>query len=186
MHKAVFLDKDGTLIPDIPYNVNPALITLQEGVLEGLSVLQQQFLLIIISNQSGIALGYFVEQEIEGVKNTITLLLEAGGVRLGGFYYCPHFKEGTVKEYAVDCSCRKPKPGMLIEAAAHFGIDLSQSWMIGDILHDVEAGNAAGCRSILIDNGNETEWHMNSNRQPCFIARTMLEAAHYILNETRQ
>lgn len=186
MHKAVFLDKDGTLIPDIPYNVNPALITLQEGVLKGLRLLQQQFLLIIISNQSGIALGYFSEQDIEGVKNTITSLLKTGGVRLDGFYYCPHYIEGTVKQYAVDCTCRKPKPGMLIEAAGHFGIDLSQSWMIGDILHDVEAGNAAGCRSILINNGNETEWHMNSKRQPYFMAGSMLEAARCILNETHQ
>ena len=75
---------------------------------------------------------------------------------------------------------------MLIKAAGDFGIDLSQSWMIGDILHDVEAGNAAGCRSILIDNGNETEWHMTGRRQPDFIAGSVLDAAHYILNQTRQ
>lgn len=182
MNKAVFLDKDGTLIPDIPYNVNPDLITLQDGAAEGLRKLQQLgFMLIIISNQAGVAKGHFKTEALEGVQKRLTELFESEGLTLTAFYYCPHHPEGSVKPYAIECVCRKPKAGMFLKAAADFNIDLSSSWMIGDILHDVEAGNSAGCRSILIDNGNETEWYINEFRKPNYLAGNINDAAGFIL-----
>ena len=84
-------------------------------------------------------------------------------------YYCPHYPDGKIQKYKIECDCRKPKPGLILQAAREHDIDLSNSWMIGDILNDVEAGNRAGCKTILLDNGNETEWIWNEIRTPAFI-----------------
>jgi D-glycero-D-manno-heptose 1,7-bisphosphate phosphatase len=173
--KAVFLDKDGTLITDVPYNVDPQLIVLTHHCLTGLKQLQDNgYLLVIISNQAGVALGYFKEAALIAVEQQIKGLLADADIALNGFYYCPHRPEDN-------CDCRKPAPGLLTCAAADLHIDLGVSWMIGDILNDMEAGNRAGCKSILIDNGNETEWQLNELRQPLAVARTINEAANYIL-----
>jgi histidinol-phosphate phosphatase family protein len=96
---------------------------------------------------------------------------------LDGFYFCPHHPEGTVAPWSIECHCRKPLPGLLLKAAHEHGIDLRASWMVGDILHDVEAGNRAGCRTILIDNGNETEWRLGPRRVPTRMAPDLYTAA---------
>jgi D-glycero-D-manno-heptose 1,7-bisphosphate phosphatase len=184
MNKAVFLDKDGTLIDDVPYNVNPALIHLGKGVAKSLKALKDQgYLLIVISNQSGVAHGYFAVNALQGVVDKIQMELMDENVQLDAIYFCPHHPEGSVEEYAIVCECRKPKPGMILQAARRFNIDLSKSWMIGDILHDVEAGNMAGCKTILIDNGNETEWELNVNRKPTVIVKNIEEAASILLEK---
>jgi D-glycero-D-manno-heptose 1,7-bisphosphate phosphatase len=182
MKKAIFIDKDGTLIPDIPYNVDPALISLNEGVVSGLTrLLNAGFSLVVITNQSGVALGYITEEEVKSVEREIFTLLRDNGIELSGFLYCPHHPKGTIGKYATECTCRKPKPGMILQAAARWEIDLKQSWMIGDILNDVEAGNRAGCQTILIDSGGETLWLFGQYRIPAFIAQSIDEAANYIL-----
>jgi D-glycero-D-manno-heptose 1,7-bisphosphate phosphatase len=182
MNKAVFLDKDGTLIPDIPYNINTALITLQDGAVTGLKKLAAAgYLLIVISNQAGVAYGYFQEADILKVKTRLENMLREEGVHLDGFYYCPHHPEAKIDAYRKACDCRKPAAGMLLQAAKDFNIELRDSWMIGDILNDVEAGHKAGCKSILINNGNETEWVMNEDRKPDFMAAGLSEAADYII-----
>ncbi len=184
MQKAVFLDKDGTLIYDIPYNADPARIMLQQSVAAGLRRLQSHgYLLIIISNQSGVAHGYFTIAALKAVKEKIEELLAEQGIILNGFYYCPHHPEGKIKAYAVQCDCRKPLPGLFLGAAKELNIDLSASWMIGDILHDVEAGNRAGCQTILIDNGNETEWQSGPYRTPAYMAASINAAADFILQQ---
>jgi D-glycero-D-manno-heptose 1,7-bisphosphate phosphatase len=175
MNRAIFIDKDGTLIKDLPYNVNPALIDFEEYAFESLYLLQQKgYYLIIVSNQPGIALGYFKEEELKGVEEKIKNALLKNKVNLNGFYYCPHAP-------ADDCNCRKPRPGMLFKAAKDLEIDLSKSWMIGDILNDVEAGRMSDCKTILIDNGNETEWIWNRQRSPHFIANNLKAASEIIM-----
>lgn len=178
MRKAVFIDKDGTLIVDVPFNVNPDLIRLQDNIIEGLiSIKELGYELIVISNQSGVAHGHFEESDLRKVEEKLQELLGKHNLSLDAFYYCPHHPEGTVKAYSVDCPSRKPNPGMILKAAKDREIDLTRSWMIGDILHDIEAGNRAGCRTILIDNGNETEWIMNDFNHPDFTVRTINDAA---------
>jgi len=173
--KAIFLDKDGTLIPDVPYNINPALISIEKNSIEGLKALQKAgFRLIVISNQPGIGLGYFNQDSLMIVEQTIKALLSERGVHLEAFFYCPHIDSDN-------CSCRKPKPGMLLKAAEELNINLAASWMIGDILNDMEAGRKAGCKTILIDNGNETEWIMSENRRPDFRVKHINHAAEIIL-----
>lgn len=172
----MFLDKDGTLIRDIPYNVNVTLITLMPYAVEALEMLQKEgYLLIIISNQPGVALGYFGVKELQGVSVHLDRLMGAYGIRLHAFYYCPHV-EGT-------CSCRKPQPGLLLHAAEDYDIDLPGSWMVGDILNDMEAGRRAGCRTVLVDNGNETEWRMDELRVPHYCVTDLRAAAGAILSQ---
>jgi D-glycero-D-manno-heptose 1,7-bisphosphate phosphatase len=183
MRRAIFIDKDGTLVPDIPYNVDPAYITIEKHAVEGLRSLQEHdFLLVVISNQAGIARGFFQEDDLHAVEETIKHLLAKENIHLDGFYYCPHHPDGVVKQYKTACACRKPKPGLILQAARDLAISLHDSWMIGDILNDVEAGNRAGCKSILINNGNETEWLAGDFRDPVFIASTINDASQYIIH----
>jgi D-glycero-D-manno-heptose 1,7-bisphosphate phosphatase len=184
--RAVFLDKDGTLIEDVPYNVRPERIRLMPGSMEGLRRLHQaDYRLIVISNQSGVARGFFPEDALEPVRRRLAELLGEVGVPLAGFYYCPHHPAGSVADYAMECDCRKPRPGLLRRAAAEHGLDLAQSWFIGDILDDVEAGRAAGCRAVLLDNGHETEWMLTPARQPHYRAADLDEAARLIVPNRR-
>ena len=186
MNKAVFFDKDGTLIKDVPYNIDPLLVELEKGAIEALRRLQQRdYVLVIISNQSGIALNFFSEKNFIQLKEYLLKLFEIEGVVFGGFYYCPHHPKGRNSDYNKTCDCRKPAPGLLLQAAKELDIDLSTSWMVGDILHDVEAGAHAGCRTVLINNGNETEWDLSAIRTPTFIATDLLEASDYILNSQK-
>ncbi|WP_412469289.1 D-glycero-alpha-D-manno-heptose-1,7-bisphosphate 7-phosphatase [Pedobacter sp. KLB.chiD] len=184
---AIFLDKDGTLIPDIPYNADPERVRLEEHVGQTLAMLAPHFELIVISNQSGLAFGYFNEGELKMVEKRIKMLLHHYGVSLSGFYYCPHHPDGNKAPYARPCDCRKPAPGLINRAALEHHISLSGSWMIGDILNDVQAGKAAGCSTILINNGNETEWDMADHPQriPDFMASDFAAAGEFILNSLK-
>jgi D-glycero-D-manno-heptose 1,7-bisphosphate phosphatase len=180
--RAVFLDKDGTLVDDVPYNVDPALIRLAPGAAEALPRLRDGgFRLFVVSNQSGVARGLFPESALVGVERRLRAMMAEHGVALDGFLYCPHDPEGVVADYAIACDCRKPAPGMIREAASEHRIDLAHSWLVGDILDDVEAGHRAGCRTILIDNGNETEWRPGPGRAPDDTAADLAEAARLIL-----
>ena len=179
---AVFLDKDGTLIVDVPYNVDPARIVLAPGAEEGLARLHAAgYLLVVITNQSGVARGRFEVEALGPVEARLRELLAGFGVPLAGFAFCPHHPEGVVAEFAVACDCRKPAPGMIVRAAAELGIDPARSWFVGDILNDVEAGHRAGCRTVLLDVGNENEWALGPNRTPDLLAADLAAAADLIL-----
>ncbi len=183
----VFLDKDGTLVEDIPYNVDPGLIRLSAGAAEGLRLLHAAgFLLIVISNQSGVALGHFPESALAGVHARLAELVAGVGIPLAGFYYCPHHPAGRLPGYTLDCECRKPQPGLISRAAHDHTIDLESSWFVGDILDDVEAGRRAGCRTVLVDNGNETRWQRSPLRWPDLVADNLEDAALQIIAAARR
>ena len=183
--KAVFIDKDGTLVKNVPYNIDPQLVAFEVGVIEGLKLLQHAgYLLVIISNQAGIAHGYFSRSEFEQSREYIISELQKQGIKLNGFYYCPHHPEATIAAFRESCNCRKPAPGMILQASHDLKINPAGSWMIGDILDDVQAGNRAGCKSILIDNGNETEWILTDDRKPNKHVRSFNEAVTVILENT--
>jgi D-glycero-D-manno-heptose 1,7-bisphosphate phosphatase len=182
--KAIFFDKDGTLIPDIAYNTDPAKIVFNFGAGIAISKLSALgFLFIVVSNQSGVARGYFTEEDLIPVREKLESLFLQSGAKLDGFYYCPHYPWGSNKQFSIECDCRKPQPGMILRAAREHRITLEESWIIGDILNDVEAGNKAGCRTILLNNGNETEWLNGEYRIPDYIADDLVEAADIILAE---
>jgi len=180
---AVFLDKDGTLLRDVPYNVNPSAMELAEGAAEGVRLLTDAgYPLIVVTNQSGVARGYFGEEALGPVEDRLRELLADAGGRLAGFYYCPHHPEGATGLYAAACRCRKPEPGLILRAGEEHRVDLNRSWLVGDILNDVEAGRRAGTRTILLDNGNETEWELTPQRQPDYRAADLAEAAQIVLS----
>ncbi|MGH6647932.1 D-glycero-alpha-D-manno-heptose-1,7-bisphosphate 7-phosphatase [Aquabacterium sp.] len=177
---AVFLDKDGTLVENVPYNVDPAKLRFTPQAIEGLKLLVDHgYVLFIVTNQSGLARGLFTRADFARLQAALTGLLLDQGIPIQDVYLCPHAPPTNKLE--PGCLCRKPAPGMLRQAASAHHIDLPSSWMIGDILDDVEAGHRAGCRSVLMDVGNETEWRMSPLREPCIKAKTLLEAAEAIL-----
>lgn len=179
--RAVFLDKDGTLVDDVPYNVDPALLVLARNAGAALRLLRALgYRLYVVSNQSGVARGRFDEAALGPLFARLEAMLAGEGVTLDGVFWCPHHPDGVVAPYAADCACRKPRPGMLQRAAELHGIELQASWMVGDILDDIEAGRRAGCRTALIDNGNETEWLMSPQRTPHLSAPDLLAAARGI------
>ena len=179
--RAVFVDKDGTLVRDVPDNVNTERITLIPGVGESLRKLQDAgFHLFVVSNQPGVALGRFASAALRDVEARLDELVAAYGVVFSAYCWCPHPPAGT--RNALACTCRKPRPGLLLEAAATHQIALAQSWMVGDILDDVEAGNRAGCRSILVDCGNETRWRAGRMRTPNAIVYQFADAAAMIID----
>ncbi|TCS34680.1 D,D-heptose 1,7-bisphosphate phosphatase [Paucimonas lemoignei] len=179
--RAVFIDKDGTLVDDVPYNVDPARVCLSSGAVACLRLLRRQgFRLFVVTNQPGVARGYFDESELMPLFDHLHRVLDCQDVAPDGYYYCPHSPDGVVPKYAIECECRKPLPGMLLHAAETHGIDLSASWMIGDILNDVECGRRAGCKTVLIDNGNETEWLWSDMRRPHLVAPDLHAAATMI------
>jgi D,D-heptose 1,7-bisphosphate phosphatase len=182
LSRAVFLDKDGTLVVDVPYNVDPDRMALMPGAGEALRRLSDAgYKLIVISNQSGVARGIFAESALPAVEQRLREMLAEYGAPIAGFYYCPHHPDGIVSEYAFQCDCRKPEPGLIFRAAQEHGVALDESWFIGDILNDVEAGRRAGCRTILLDNGNETEWELSRQRLPDCVVSDLRDAADRIL-----
>jgi histidinol-phosphate phosphatase family protein len=181
LSKALFVDKDGTIIEDLPYNVDPAKIRFMPGVPEGLRLVHAAgYRIIVVTNQSGIARGYFTEEELAAASRRIAGMMAEAGVPLAGFYFCPHLPGGVIPGYDIACSCRKPQPGLIVRAAREHAIDVTRSWIAGDILNDVEAGHRAGCRAVMIDTGKETEWVLSRERLPDHIVPDFLAAARVI------
>ena len=148
---ALFLDRDDTLMVNHPYLSDPAKVKLFPGAVEGLSAFRSAgFRLIVVSNQSGLARGYFSREQLLGVTNRLIEVLAQGGVSLDAIYYCPHSPE-------ENCECRKPRTGLLQAACRDFAIDLSQSLMVGDKKADMEFGNAAQITAVQFLPNNESK-----------------------------
>jgi D-glycero-D-manno-heptose 1,7-bisphosphate phosphatase len=178
---AVFVDKDGTLIENVPYNVDPALLAFTRGAVEALQRLARAgYALFVVTNQPGVALGLFDRAALDRLLQALRTLLNERGVELAGLYACTH---RPPSHGLAPCTCRKPAPGMLQRAADEHDIDLGRSWMVGDILDDVEAGRRAGCRTVMLDVGHETEWRLSDQRLPHFGVADLAEAADVILSE---
>ena len=151
----MFLDRDGVLIEELEYLSNPDRVILIPRAASAVRRANDAgWRVVVVSNQSGVARGLFPESVLPMIHRVIVeqLAREAGAV-IDGFYYCPHHPTEGQGIYRIDCDCRKPKPGMLLRAARELGIDTAKSWMIGDRLTDLQAGAAAGCRTILVRTG---------------------------------
>lgn len=180
--KAAFIDLDGSLIVDVPYNVDPEKVEFMPGALAGLRRLfQASYLNIIVTNKAGVACGFYTERDLVILEKHLRIQLDKHGIVLDGFFYCPHYPEGQVPRFTMPCCCQKPDPGLLLLAKDVYNIDMSRSWMIGDVLDDIEAGKRAGCHTILLDHGHEHEWRLDQWRQPDHKATSIEEAAQIIL-----
>lgn len=152
LRKAIFFDRDGTLIEDVHYLSSFSSIRLMYSIVEFAALAQQAgFLLICVTNQSGIARGMFTEQFVQETHKQLDVLLQKHQVAIAAWYYCPHHSTAAVDaRYKVVCKCRKPAPGMLLQAADDWHIDLTQSLMVGDTESDLDAGKAAGCNTFAV------------------------------------
>ena len=179
--KACFLDRDGTLNVEVSYLHEPEKLKLEKYVPEALKLLQDNgFKLIVITNQAGVARGMYEEKDIALVHEKMQEFLKEYGVQIDGFYYCPHHPDFSGK-----CECRKPGTALLRQAAEDFNIDLSRSYMIGDRLSDIQAGENACCKkSFLVKTGYGIEAAASHADYPFNIAENLFEAAEKIISDT--
>lgn len=183
-NKAVFFDRDGTINIDPGYIGNPNLVELYPGTASAIAELKKAgFRIVVISNQSGIARGYFTSNEVEAVNQKINSLLKDQGTEIDAFYYCPSHPDFNTAE---ECKCRKPSPYLVFKAAEEMKLDLGSSYFAGDSLSDIECGINAGIKTILVKNGR-TEEQISSllveGKIPNFIACDLQETSKFIIND---
>ena len=148
-NKAVFLDRDGVINKEVNYLSDPKDFEFIDGSIEALKILKQKgYLVIIITNQAGIARGLFTEETLKAIHHKMIRILKENNMELDDIYYCPHHPEFT-----GPCDCRKPEPGMILKAQIKHNIDLTNSYMVGDTLSDIETGKNANCKTALVLTG---------------------------------
>jgi len=182
---AVFFDRDGTLIHDPGYLNHPDQVQLMDGAAEALKEFQALgYKTVVASNQSGVARGIVTVEMLERIHDRLRELLAVKGAALDAIYYCPYHPDGVVPEYCQESDWQKPKPGMLLAAAAEMDIDLTRSWMIGNSDRDVEAGRSAGCKTILINSAHSDPSHRHESK-PDFVAVNLREAVNIVKRHHR-
>jgi D-glycero-D-manno-heptose 1,7-bisphosphate phosphatase len=184
--RAVFIDRDGTISEEVGYVNHPSRYRVFPFAPEAIRLLNEAgWLALLVTNQAGVARGYFREDVITAVHDLLARELGRQGARLDAVYYCPHHPSVGEPPYRADCDCRKPKPGLITRAAAEHDIDLARSWMVGDRYGDVELARNAGTRAALVLTGygrGEFEYQREAWRhQPDLIAENLLEAVREIL-----
>ena len=189
-NKAVFFDRDGVLNEDIHLLYKIEDVIIPSYTVEAFELLQSfTGKKIVVSNQTVISRGLASEEDVEKLNQYINKqLFDATGCSIDKFYVCPHHPEATLEKYRINCNCRKPKPGMLLQAANDLKINLSQSWMIGDRISDIVAGHRVGCKTILIQTGRHTEKTiisdaMDTTISPGYICAHLLEAVKIIFQQ---
>jgi len=181
MHKAILLDRDGTITDDTMYPHKVEDFRLLPRVIEGLKKLSKQYIFVIITNQSGIGRGIFKEDDMHKFNKKLLSELKKESIEIKKIYYCPHAPEEL-------CKCRKPHTKYVRDAENEFSIDVKNSWVIGDHPHDVEMGIKNGCKSVYLLTGHGSahlEELKNSRINPDFIARNFLEAANFIIKNSK-
>jgi D-glycero-D-manno-heptose 1,7-bisphosphate phosphatase len=182
MHKAVFLDRDGTIVEDVGYLSTPDQIKFIPGAIEAIKKLNEAgYKVVVISNQAGVARGLITEDMLQTIDKTLHRFILNGGAHLDGVYYCPHHPEYGVYPYHQACECRKPHPGLIKRAQRDLNLDLSASYMIGDKATDIEAGKRAGTKTILVLSGRGKEEKEKLKEKPNYVAEDLLSAVKWIL-----
>lgn len=185
-NKAIFLDRDDTLIEDPGYINHPDQVKLVDGISEALKELRElDYELIVVSNQSGVARGIVTEKALGEIHDRLKQLLAEKGAYLDQIYYCPYHPEGVIPEYRKDSDWRKPNPGMILAAANEMNLDLSRSWCIGNSNRDIEAGSRAGCKTILVSSNPSSPKNRTSAVMPDFTAVNIKEAVNIIKKNLR-
>ncbi|MCS7168832.1 MAG: HAD family hydrolase [Gemmatales bacterium] len=182
---ALFLDRDGVLIEEVPYISSPNQVRLLPGAAEAVARVNRLGVpVVVITNQSGIARGLFTEADLLAVHRRINEMLARLGAHIDRYYYCPHHPHAPRAEYRDTCTCRKPAPGLLHQAARDLGIRLESSFFVGDRLSDIQAATAAGCSAILVRTGQGQRWHHAWPTIPvrlALIAEDLAQAVEYCL-----
>ena len=192
MKRAVFMDRDGTISEEVGYINHPSRFRIFPYAADAVRLLNESgWLAIVVTNQAGVARGYFSEEMIQAIHEQLKRDLESAGARLDAIYYCAHHPSVGEPPYRYDCDCRKPKPGLILKAAEEFDIDLAQSWMIGDRYSDIELARNAGVNSALVMSGyGRGEWEHQRDEwkeKPDLVSEDLLGAVKTIVkkNEDR-
>jgi len=185
VNKAVFLDRDGVITKEPPFYAHRIdQLELIPKSSEAIRLLNKNgFKVIVVSNQAGVAKGYYQEKNIQIYNNEMKRQLKEKGAHIDAIYYCPHHSEATIEKYKIDCECRKPKPGMLRQAEKDLNLDLKCSFLIGDKMSDIEAGYRAGCRTILVLTGqgnDELKKISEMDTKPTYISKDLFTAIQII------
>lgn len=184
--RAVFLDRDGTMIEDVGYLDRLERLKLFPYTIDAVRILNRAgYRVVVVTSQNGIAQGVLTEEFLDETHAHLSKLCEEAGAKVEGYYYCPHSTHAAVERYRTECECRKPKPGMILAAARDHAIDLSQSFVIGDRWRDIEMGLAAGTNALLVETGYG---RTQATRRPANIpavpvAATLIEAVSVILRK---
>lgn len=179
--KAVFLDRDDTIVDDPGDIRNPEQIRLIPGAAQALNQLRKMgYLLVIVTNQPGVARGLITEEQLENIHQELKRKLAAENTTIDGLYYCPYHPDGDVKDFSIESNLRKPNAGMFFQAEKDLDIDLTQSWMIGDSYRDVQAGKAAGCQTILVDVPGKIREKKKTDTEPDRKAVNLREAVNIV------
>jgi D-glycero-D-manno-heptose 1,7-bisphosphate phosphatase len=184
MRPAVFLDRDGTLLEEAGYLDRIERLAFFPYTIDAIRLLNRGgFAVVVITNQSGVGRGMYDEEFVGRVHRAVDARVAEGGGRIDGFYYCPHHPTAEIEEYRRDCDCRKPGPGMLRQAARDLDLDLSRSFAVGDKWTDVEAGNAAGGKGLLVRTGygRSSELAPNTTVAPAAVLDDLIAATAWIL-----
>jgi len=183
---AIFLDRDGTINEEVHHLSHVDQLQLLPSVGEAIKQLNAaSFKVVVITNQSVVARGIISQEELGDIHKTMKKQLKSQGAHVDAVYFCPHHPTAGVGAFGITCDCRKPQPGMLLQASADLNITLENSFMIGDTYNDLAAGHAAGCRTILVRTGygTKTERQLDGRSfQPDYIASDLLEAAQWIIH----
>jgi D-glycero-D-manno-heptose 1,7-bisphosphate phosphatase len=186
--RAVFLDRDGTLIEEVGYLDRVDRVALYPWTIDAVRALNRAGLRVVMAtNQSGVARGFFTEAVVDEVHRHIAALLEAGGARIDAYYYCPHHPDGKVTAYAHPCDCRKPGRGLVDRAARELSIDPARSYVVGDRWLDVALARAVGARGVLVRTGYgmTEESRPPGNLTADAVADNLIGAASWILRDVR-
>ncbi|HET9314866.1 MAG TPA: HAD family hydrolase [Vicinamibacteria bacterium] len=188
MRPAIFIDRDGTLSHEVGYVNHVSRFQVFSYAVDAVRLVNRSpFAAVLVTNQAGVARGYFPESLIGEVHASLRETLAAGGARLDGIYYCPHHPSAGEPPYRCDCDCRKPRPGLLHRAAGDLGLDLARSYVVGDRHGDLQLAWKVGARAVLVKSGygrGELAYHAPSwPRQPDLVAEDLLEAVSRILDE---
>jgi D-glycero-D-manno-heptose 1,7-bisphosphate phosphatase len=191
LRPALFLDRDGVVIEEVGYLSDPEQIRLTPGAGHAIaSVNQAGIPVVVITNQAGVARGYFSEEQVATVHARLDEMLARFGAKIERYYFCPHHPKHGIGPYAIECECRKPQPGMLLQAAQDLGLDLASSILVGDKACDIEAGQTAGCCTILVRTGYgreyEAQYQASDRRPPDQIRDTLADAIAWALPQLSQ
>ena len=185
--RAIFIDRDGTISEEVGYVNHVSRYRVFPFAAEAIrTITEAGWLAILVTNQAGVARGYFKEEMIGEVHALLAQELERGGARLDAVYYCPHHPSVGEPPYRLDCDCRKPRPGLLRRAAEEFGLDLADCWVVGDRYSDTELARNAGTRAAFVLSGyGRGEWEHQRRlwrHQPDLVAEDLLEAVRKIIS----